>query len=124
MVYLSRSKELIADGVEATIKGKKFILDISDETDIKAHRLSELTTLGDTFDFICKYFPDYEHCNAAAWLDDLDCIIDGECHEEKIERVTSEWGSDPEWWAIERDRIYSELLQGAIKNYKILNSIK
>lgn len=124
MVYLSRNEELIVDGTEITIKGRKFILDISDETDIKAYRLSELTTLGNTFDFICKYYPNYERADEVAWLDDLDCIINGECDEEKTERVTSDWGSDPDVWESERDRIYSELLQGAIKNYKNLNGIK
>lgn len=123
MVYLSRNDELIVDGTEVTIKGRKFILDISDETAIKAHLLAELTTLGETFDFICKYFPDFEHCDEAAWLDDLDCIINGECNEEKIERVTSVWGSDPDIWVLQRDRIYSDILKGAIKNYKTINNI-
>lgn len=124
MVFLSRNDELIVDGMEVAIKGRKFILDISDETDIKAHLLSELTTLGETFDFICKYYPDYGRADEVAWLDDLDCIIDEECDEEKTERITSEWGSDPDIWQTERDRIYQELLQGAIENYKKTNNIE
>lgn len=124
MVYLSRNNELIVDGTEVIIKGRKFILDISDETNIKAHSLNELTTLGETFDFICKYYPDYERSETVACLDDLDCLIEGECDEEKTERITSEWGSDPDWWQIERDRIYSELLHGAVANYKTINNIE
>ena len=123
-IYRTKYFEVISENVEVTIKGKKYVLDISDEKNIKVHLLSELTTLGVSFDFICKYHPNYEHCDEAAWLDDLDCLIDGECDDEKTERVTSEWGSDPDVWESERDRIYSELLQEAIDNYLKLNNMK
>lgn len=124
MVYLSKNDEIIVDGIEIAIKGKKYILEIISENYIKAHRLSELTTLGETFDFVCKHYPDYEHCDEASDLDDLDCIINNECDDEKIERITYKWGSDPEWWEIQRDHIYSELIKGAVKNFKINNNIK
>lgn len=123
-IYRTKYFDVISENVEVAIKGKKFVLDISDEKNIKAYLLSELTTLGESFDVICKYHPNYEHCNEAAWMDDLDCLIDGECDEEKKERITSEWGSDPDVWESERERIYAELLQSAIENYLKINNMK
>lgn len=123
-IYRTKYFDVISENVEVAIKGKKYVLDISDEKNIKAYLLSELTTLGESFDVICKYHPNYEYCNEAAWLDDLDCLIDGECDEEKKERITSDWGSDPDVWESERERIYAELLQNAIENYLKINNMK
>lgn len=123
-IYRTRNNEIIIDGLDVVINGKNYIIDISDEENIKAHLLSRLTTLGESFDFICKYHPDYTHSEEAAWLDDLDCIIDGECDEEKTERITSEWGSDTDVWQKKREKIYSNLLHDAIDNYKTINNIK
>lgn len=123
-IYRTKDSDIITQNIEVTIKGKRHVLDISDEKNIKAYPLSELTTLGESFDVICKYHPNYEHCDEAAWLDDLDCIIDGECDMEKTERITSQWGSDPDVWQRERDGLYSELLAVAIAYYCKLNNIK
>lgn len=123
-IYRTRNFDVISENVEVTIKKKKYVLDISDEKNIKAYPLSELTTIGETFDFICNSHPDYEHCDEAAWLDDLECILNEECDTEKTERITSVWGSDPAVWEQERDRLYNTLLRSAIENYLKLNDIK
>lgn len=117
MIYITKDYKIIADGVETTVKGVKYVIDISDMDNVKAYRLSEIATLGDTFDFVVKYYPGYSQSEEVASFDDLCCIIEGECDDEKTERVTMDWGSDPDIWIIERDRIYSELIEGAIENY-------
>lgn len=123
MVYITNDYKIIADGEETTVRGVKYVIDISDMDNIKAYKLSEIATLGDTFDFIAKYYPDYSSSEEVASFDDLCCIIDGECDDEKTERVTMDWGSDPDIWVKERDRIYSELVNGAIENYIKENNI-
>lgn len=103
---------------EVTIKGKRYILDLADPAHITAYPLSELATLGDSFSFITAYFPDFEHCDEAAWLDDLDCLIDNECDDDKFKRLTREYGSDPVGWEKQREDLYQQMLAEAIKNYK------
>lgn len=99
------------------------VLDTTDFHDIKAFKLSDVASLGEADDFISRWHPDYNGV-AIAQLDDLDCVMGCECDSEKLERVTSEWGSDPSRWAIERDLLYHEILVSAIKNYKRANGIK
>lgn len=117
-VYLTNNNEIIVNGVEVTIKQCRYILDISNANSIKAYLLSDLATLGESFDFICKYHPDYSHSEDAANLDDLDCLIDNECNEEKLLLLTKIWGSDPDVWEEAREKIYAQLLNEAIVNYK------
>lgn len=113
-----KGNHIISDSQEVIIRGKRYVLDLSDVQNIIAYRLSELATLGESFDFITKYYPDYAHCDEAALLDDLDCLIDNECDEEKLTRLTANWGSDPEEWKSKREDIYQQMLNGAIENYK------
>lgn len=119
-IYQSiKDGHVITEPLDVTIKSRSFILDLADATHIVAYPLSELATLGEAFDVIAKYFPDYEHCGEAAWLDDLDCLIDNECDNEKLIRLTQEYGSDPEYWKIQREELYQQMLAEAIKNYRI-----
>lgn len=99
--------------------GRRYAINTNHFPNITAHNLAEIATLGDAFSFIVRFHPDYDHSDEAAYLDDLDCLIDGECDEEKTERITSHFGSDPHRWEIERESIFLGLLEESIKAYKL-----
>ena len=98
--------------------GDKYALNENDFPEIHAIALADLATVNaSTFDFIVEHFPDYEHCQEAAELDDLDCLIYGECDDEKTERITSTYGSDTKNWKHARAVIYTNMIQVAIEEY-------
>lgn len=118
-VYRTKQGEVFSAETYITLaNGDKYALNVSQFPNITAHNLADIATLGDTFSFIIRYFPDFEHSQEVAELDDLDCLIDGECNEEKTERITLVYGSDPQRWLVQRDEIFSYLLKEAIKAYK------
>ncbi len=113
-----KGSHIIVDSAELTIKGTKYVLDVSDVANITAYPLSTLATLGEAFDFITQYYPYFEQCSEAAELDDLDCLIENECEPAKFYLLTEMYGSDPAKWEKERDQLYQMMIDKAIENYK------
>lgn len=77
----------------------------------------ELRIIDDNWDFITKWYPGYSQCDNVAYSDDLQCSLDGEADEEKLERVKEMFGQTPEEWECEQIRIDAELLSAAVKNF-------
>lgn len=95
----------------------RYAIDITDMNNVKAYPLKELATLAKSrFDFIQRYHPNY-NCDEVGWLSDLDCLIDNECDDEKLERLTYVYGSDPEEWERKHDELMQELFDEAKESY-------
>lgn len=77
----------------------------------------ELRIIDDNWEFIEKWYPDYSHCDNVAYSDDLQCCLDGEADEDKLERVKEMFGETPEQWECEQIKIDAELLMAAVKNF-------
>lgn len=118
IVYQANDDSVFETDLIIVKEGVKYALDITNIDEIKSHRLKDLTTIGEGFDVIVRYLPDYSTNDEVGCLDDLDCLIDHEYDDEKLERLTLIWGSDPDHWVKERDKLYRELLNRAINNYK------
>lgn len=123
IVYKAHDGSVFECQLYAESNGIKYAINTTTLPEISAYPLRSLTTLGDSFDMICRYYPNYSSAEEVAELDDLDCLIDNECDEEKKERLTSIWGSDAVYWEQEREKLYQYLFEIAIKNYKLQNNI-
>lgn len=80
----------------------------------------ELRIIDDNWDFIQiiqKWYTGYSHCDNVAYSDDLQCCLDGEADDEKLERVKEMFGDTPEQWAFAQIQIDAELLSAAVKNF-------
>lgn len=77
----------------------------------------EIRIIEDTWSFIQRWHPDYSHCDEVANSDDLECCLDGEADDEKLERVKEMFGDTPEQWAFAQIQIDAELLSAAVKNF-------
>lgn len=118
-IYKSKNGHIF-DSIEYDAEDGKYAIDITCMQTIKAYPLSELTTLAKSqFDFICRFHPRYDMCDEAGWISDLDCLIDGECDEEKLENLTAIHGSDPMQWERDRDELLQELFNQACKSYLV-----
>lgn len=67
----------------------------------------------DEWTFIEVYMTDYYHSDYIAWIDDIDCVLDGE---KKPEEVGLE-GSTKEELISERNRLMRIVLKDAFNNY-------
>lgn len=118
-VYLTKDGCIFNSDLSTESNGIRYMIDATDIADIKAYPLQELTTLGEKYDFIRRYLPDFDHRDEVAWLDNLDCLIEGECDDdEKFERLTAGWGSDINHWKKEYEILFQKLYDEAVKNYK------
>lgn len=97
--------------------GKNYVIDGSDIANLKAYPLADLEILGNSWDFIEKYHPDYYHEDEIAWHDDLECLIKNECDEEKELRLKKDWGNDPVEWEKAQENLYLNILEASIENY-------
>ena len=77
----------------------------------------ELRIIDDTWMFIERWHPDYYHCDEVALSDDLQCCLDGEADEEKLEIVKEMFGNTPEQWECAQIEIDSHLLERAVDNF-------
>lgn len=84
---------------------------------------TDVIDLGEAYDFVEKYYPDYYHADEIAWEDDLYCALMDECDDEKLERIKSEWGETIEEWQSAHDDLYLGNIGAAINNYKFINNI-
>lgn len=116
-VYLTKDRQIFESDLSIESNGIRYMIDATDITNISAYPLKELTTLGEKYDFIRRYLPDFDHRDEVAWLDNLDCLIEGECDDEKFERLTAGWGSDIRHWKEEYEKLLNQLYTEAIKNY-------
>lgn len=119
-VYKTKDGYIFESDVIIEREGFKYVIDVTDLEQIESYPLSKLASFGTIYDFIERYHPDYTHSNEVLRLDDLDCLIADECDIEKLEDLTSIWGSDPRYWEKERDRIMNRLFDESINNYKNL----
>lgn len=78
----------------------------------------ELHIIDDNWEFIEKWYPGYTHCDNVAYSDDLQCCLDGEADEEKLERVKEMFGETPELWECEQIKIDAYLLSTAVENFR------
>lgn len=115
-IYRSKNGKVI-DGLDIIKADGRYAIDITDMTDAKAYPLKELATLAQSrFEFIQRYHPNY-NCDEIGWLSDLDCLIDGECDDEKLESLTMTYGSDPQEWERQREELMQELFNAAKEAY-------
>lgn len=121
-VYKANDGSVFECNLYADSYGIKYAINTTSLPEVSAYPLRSLTTLGESFDIICRYYPNYSSADEAAELDDLDCLIDNECNEEKQEKLTSIWGSDREFWIQQRDNLYESLFKRAIECYKQQNN--
>ncbi len=77
----------------------------------------ELRIIDDNWTFIEKWHPDYYHCDEVADSDDIQCCLDGEADEEKLERVKESFGNTPEQWKCAQIEIDADLLNRAVDNF-------
>ncbi|MCM1222546.1 MAG: hypothetical protein NC548_49560, partial [Lachnospiraceae bacterium] len=62
-----------------------------------------------SFEFIQKYFPDYDHSDIIAWEDNLYCAITGECVDEKLERIKRAWGNTMEELELQHEELLKSI---------------
>ena len=115
-IYKSRAGHVFP-ALEMEKFGEKYVIDINDLAMLKAYPLKEVATLGTINEFLMEYYPDYERSQNVADLDDLACLIAGECEREKLERLTEIYGSDPKYWELEEEKLYWNMVEKAIENY-------
>lgn len=113
-VYLTKDRRIFDSDLSTESNGVRYMIDATDIANVKAYPLKELTTLGEKYDFISRYLPNFDHRDEVAWLDNLDCLIEGECDDEKFERLTSGWGSDPTQWKKEYNKLFHKLYNEAV----------
>ena len=77
----------------------------------------ELRIIDDNWTFIEKWHPNYYHCDYVADSDDIQCCLDGEADEEKLERVKESFGNTPEQWKCAQIEIDADLLERAVDNF-------
>lgn len=117
-IYKSTNGDVFEGFVIVDFNDTDYILDITNITQPKSYPLKDVEYIGNCWDFIEKYHPDYYHEDEIAWYDDLECLLKNECDEEKEARLKADWGNDPKDWRIAQDNIYQNILESAIKNYK------
>ena len=77
----------------------------------------EIRIINNTWKFIEQWHPDYYHCDEVAFSDDIQCCLDGEADEEKIERVKEMFGDTPEQWECAQLEIDAQLLESSVENF-------
>lgn len=118
-VYLTKDNHVFESDLSTESGGIRYMIDATEIDRIKAYPLKELTTLGEKYDFISRYLPDFERRDEAAWLDDLDSLIEGECEDDdKYEHLTAVWGSDLLHWKRDYDELLRKLYVEAVENLK------
>lgn len=113
-VYLTKDRRIFDSELSTESNGVRYMIDATDIANIKAYTLKELTTLGEKYDFIRRYLPGFDHRPEVLWFDDLDCLIEGECDDEKFENLTATWGSDPTQWKKEYNKLFHKLYNEAV----------
>ena len=71
----------------------------------------------DEWSFLEVYMTDYYHSDYIAWIDDIDCVLNGEKEPEDVGLE----GSSKEELISERNRMMRIVLEDAFKNYIELN---
>lgn len=77
----------------------------------------ELHIIEDTLTFIEENLPDYNTNTKVTLSDDIQCCLDCEAPDYKIENVISQCGQHVEDWASAQIRIDRELLEEAARNF-------
>ena len=72
----------------------------------------------DEWTFLEVYMTDYYHSDYIAWIDDIDCVLDGEKTLEDVEMESSTTINELEE---ERNRLMRIVLKDAFQNYIELN---
>lgn len=85
----------------------------------KSYWEDELTMFDDFtyWEFIERWHPDYSRSQDVADSDDLQCCLDGEADDEKLERVKRNFGDTPEAWAKAQKEIDASLFEAALDNF-------
>lgn len=98
-----------------TNQGKSVVRILEDADAVFNER--ELDFIGDEWEFIEQYLPDYSQNEDVAMSDDIQCCLDAEANADKLQRVIEQCGPTPEDWQREQLRIDSQLLNAACDNY-------
>lgn len=122
-VYKTQDGFIFECNLYAESNGIKYAINTANLPEVSAYPLRSIATLGESFDVISQYYPNYFTSDEVATLDDLDCLINDECDDEKKDRLTSIWGSDKTFWIQHRDNLFETLLNQAIQCYKQQNNI-
>lgn len=69
------------------------------------------------WDFIVAWLPNYTHDDRVAYSDDLQCALDNEADEDKLERVRSMFGVTREEWVNAQTNIDAQLFREALENH-------
>lgn len=75
------------------------------------------------WEFVMRYYPNYEHADEIGWEDDLYCFLYDHCDEEKEKRVKYQWGETEEELIEAHNELLTEIQERAYENYKQLKSI-
>lgn len=70
------------------------------------------------WDFIVEHYPDYDHSDEIGWEDDLECVLSGDCDDEKLARVKRQWGETTEELEAAQDELLKGIQRKAYENYK------
>lgn len=111
---------------EVAINGERYAVIIGtspEQSPIRYHE-STLTDLGDAYDFVEKYFPDYYHADTIAWEDDLYCALNDECDDDKLARIKTQWGGTKAELQAAHDELYFANINRAIDNYRNMLTAK
>lgn len=119
---MQRKKAIvIGTGEIVTIHSKKEVYDEIHYTIFEdANRQfipDELRIIDDNWEFIMKWLPDYDFSDEVAYSDDLQCCIEGEADEARLERVREMFGKTPEQWERAQLEIDANLLARAVDNF-------
>ncbi|MCM1296159.1 MAG: hypothetical protein NC311_11515 [Muribaculaceae bacterium] len=74
-------------------------------------------TLTVDWDFIARYFPDYNRSKAKKWRDELVKALSGQCDDKTLAKVKRHWGGSTEQMEAALDEIENQIMQEAVENF-------